>query len=561
MRRALAALALVLVAAAPAAAQRSLVIGRFDATIDVATSGDVRVEETISPRFTGTWNGIYRTIPIQYRTPQGLNYTLQLRIESITDESGTPLKYETSHERQYLKIKIWVPDAVNASRTVKLTYRVANALRFFDDHDELYWNVTGDQWDVPIESASARINLPAVTGVRATAFRGAFGSTAQNEVTIEGQTVRLGTDGLGMHEGLTVVVGWNPGVVHRPTALEQTMQVFKSNLPLGLPIVVFVGMLYLWRSRGRDPTQAPIVTKYDPPDGLTPSELGTLVDGSPDMRDITASIVDLAVRGYLHIEEVKTGHLLLMSSTDYKFTLTKDRSSWDALKPHERAVLTAMFGVGDSVLLSDLKNKFYRSLPAIKNGLEQMLVDGGYYTARPDRVRAIYVAVGIAFASLILVAGSNAMSSMGMQQAPAVIAGILSGAIIIAFGWFMPCRTAKGAREQEQILGFQEFLGRVDADRMKRMVKTPEMFETFLPFAMALGVENHWAKAFDGIYKQAPQWYTGYGPMQAFSPMLFTSSLSRMSVAASNVMASAPRGSGGSGFSGGSSGGGFGGGG
>ena len=563
-RRALAALAFALAIPLSVSADHRLVIAAFGETVTVDKSGAIEVEERLTPRFTGVWNGIYRTIPIQYRTPQGLNYTLRLDLESVTDDAGTPLKYETSHQRQYLKIKIWVPGAADAERNVTIRYRIANALRFFDDHDELYWNVTGDEWDVPIESTTATIRLPeGVTGVRATAFRGAYGSTQQNDVSIDANTVSISTGSLGMHEGLTAVVGWDPGSVHRPTRLERLASFIYSNLPLTIPLLVFAGMFSLWRSKGRDPDQAPIVTQYEPPKEMTPSELGTLVDASPDMRDITAAIVDLAVRGYLHIDELKSEHLGgLFSDTDYRFTLKKDRSGWTDLKKHERDLLEALFGISDTVLLSDLKNKFYKNLPGIKEDLYNGLVDGGFYMARPDRVRAVYIIIAFVIAWSIAFFGGKLVQDMGMQALPTLLAGIFSGAIVFGFGWFMPCRTTKGARELEQILGFQEFLSRVDADRMQRMIKTPDVFEKFLPYAMALGVESHWAKQFEGIATNPPQWYTGYGPTPGFNTMMFTNNLSRMSTAASHTMASAPRSSGGSGFGGGgSSGGGFGGGG
>jgi len=307
---------------------------------------------------------------------------------------------------------------------------------------------------------------------------------------------------------------------------------------------------------------APISPQYEPPAGMTPAELGTLVDGKPDMRDITASIVDLAVRGYLHIEEADTDRFLgLWSSKDYTFTLTKPRDAWSALKPHEQDLLGAMFGGNELVSLSDLKNKFYKDLPRLKNRLYDHLVEAGFYTARPDRVRGMYFALAVGVGALIAIGGGRVMDSLGMQSEAAVIAGIASGLIVGAFGWFMPSRTIRGTRELEKVLGFREFLSRVDADRLNRMVKTPDMFEQFLPFAMALGVESNWAKAFEGIYSQPPQWYTGSAGVHTFNPGVFTSNLTRMSATAATVMASAPRGSGGSGFSGGSSGGGFGGGG
>jgi uncharacterized membrane protein len=564
MGRATAVLALLLLTAAPATAQRTLVIERFDSTIEVSADGSIRVEEHIVPRFTGTWNGIFRTIPIEYRSPQGLNYTLRLNIESVTDDEGRSLKYESSRERHYRKLKIWVPGATNTTKTVKVTYSVSNGLRFFDEHDELYWNVTGDEWEVPIESASAQVTLPAgVSGVRATAFRGAYGSTEQSDVTIEesGVSVRT-TRGLGMREGLTVVVGWNPGVVHRPTTTERTVDAVYSNMPLAIPPLVFFGMFRLWRRRGRDPELSPIATQYEPPVSMTPAELGTLIDGKPDMRDITSTIVDLAVRGYLHITETKDEHLFgLFSSKDYTFTLKKTRNEWTSLKPHERDLLDALFSGDTSVTLSDLKNKFYKHLPGLRNGLYGNLVSDGFYAGRPDRVRSMYVVGGVVFGLLVGFGSAMFMAWLGMQPAAGIIAGILSGLIVVMFGWSMPSRTVQGTRQLEKVLGFREFLSRVEGDRLDRMVKTPEMFEKFLPFAMALGVEDNWAKAFEGIYKEPPSWYTGPGGVHTFRPSTFANNLGVMSTQAASVMASAPRSSGGSGFSGGSSGGGFGGGG
>ena len=533
--------------------------------MSVAADGSVAVDETIVPRFTGSWNGIFRTIPVEYRTPQGLNYTLRLTIESVTDEQGRTLKYESSRERHYRKLKIWVPGASDTTRTVKLRYRVANGLRFFDEHDELYWNVTGDEWEVPIESASADVRLPAgVSGVRATAFRGAYGSTEQTDVSITEGGVHVRTSrGLGMREGLTIVVGWNPGVVHRPTTIEKTTNLISSNLPLAIPPLVLFGMYRLWRARGRDPELAPIATQYEPPAQMTPAELGTLIDGKPDMRDITATIVDLAVRGYLHIAETNDERLFgLLSDKEYRFRLTKDRKEWVPLKQHERDLLQALFGgAADSVTLSDLKNKFYKDLPGLREGLYRRLVSDRFYTGRPDHVRVLYIVGGLVAGGAIGLVSVAILASMGMQPAAGIAAGILSALIIAVFGWFMPSRTTRGTRELEKVLGFREFLSRVEADRLDRVVKTPAMFEKFLPYAMALGVEDNWARTFEGIYTQSPAWYSGPGGATMFHPTSFTRNLGVMSTAAASTMASAPRSSGGSGFSGGSSGGGFGGGG
>jgi uncharacterized membrane protein YgcG len=569
-RRAALALAVLLCAGAPVYGQRTLVIDRFDAKIAVAADGSITVEEVIQPTFTGSWNGIYRTIPVEYRTPQGLNYTLRLTVDSITDGAGDALKWESSRERHYRKLKIWVPGAQDTTKTVVIRYRVANGLRFFEEHDELYWNVTGDEWDVPIQTAAADIQLPGgVTGIRAAAFTGGYRSTEEAaHIVIEPSAVRVQTTrGLAFREGLTVVVGWDPGFVRRPTAVDRVRETVLSNLPLLIPPLLFVGMWRLWRKRGRDPELAPVQTRYEPPGGLSPAELGTLVDGTPDMRDLTSTLVDLAVRGYLRIDVAEDDGIFgLFSSKDYLFTLKKPRTEWTALKPHESSMLAAMFSwddeKADMVRLSSLKNKFYKHLPNLKEAQYKLLVDGGYYTARPDRVRIGYVVGALVVGFAIAGAGAVFMNWLGMQPLSAILAGVLSGLIVAAFGYYMPSRTIRGTRELEKVLGFQDFLARVEGDRLNRIVKTPEMFEKFLPYAMALGVEANWAKAFEGIYNKPPDWYGGPGGVHMFRPATLTSDLGRMSAVAATTMASAPRSSGGSGFGGGgSSGGGFGGGG
>jgi uncharacterized membrane protein len=148
----------------------------------------------------------------------------------------------------------------------------------------------------------------------------------------------------------------------------------------------------------------------------------------------------------------------------------------------------------------------------------------------------------------------------GIATQTSITAGILSGTIILGFIWFMPARTMRGARALEKLLGFEEFLPRVESDRFHRVAKTPQLFEKFLPFAMALGVEQNWVRAFDGNYTQPPTWYQGSN-VADFRPRSFVGQLSQVSAAAGTVMTSAPRSSGGSGFSSGGSSGGFSGGG
>ena len=289
-----------LLAFAASASARELKIEKFSAEIVVEPDSSLNVTETIQANFIGAWHGLYRTIPVEYVTPQGFNYSLFVRFEGATDAAGQSLKVESSRQGHYLKWKIYINDATDAERTIQLHYHVRNGLKFFEDHDELYWNVTGDEWDVPVGDASARILLPpGVTGVRTNEFTGSYGSRAQNaSLAASGSTVEVSMlRPLAFHEGLTVVVGWDKGFVQEPSAGDLVGQFLASNWPLFFPILVFVFMLWLWYTRGRDPRVGPIAVQYTPPDGMSPAEAGTLVDENAEMRDITATIVDLAVRG------------------------------------------------------------------------------------------------------------------------------------------------------------------------------------------------------------------------------------------------------------------------
>src|SRR5262249_27347473 len=136
---------------------KQLVIDDFHSYVIVHPDSSVDVTETIQAHFYGVgWHGLYRTIPVEYVTPQGFNYTLFLSIKKITDANGRSLRYESSRDRHYRKLKIYIPDPDNSVQTVNIEYIVSDALRFLDDHDEFYWNITGDEWTVPIRSASAR---------------------------------------------------------------------------------------------------------------------------------------------------------------------------------------------------------------------------------------------------------------------------------------------------------------------------------------------------------------------------------------------------------------------
>jgi len=422
---------------------------------------------------------------------------------------------------------------------------------------------------MPILAASAMVHLPpSLSGIRTASWTGGYGST-ENAASVEKSEGALFFESqrpLNFREGLTIAVAWNPGVVERPSTLDKVLAFLRANWLLALPFVSFWFMWRLWASKGRDPAKLAISPQYEPPDDMTPAEAGTLLDNRPDMRDLTAALVDLAVRGFLRIEEIEPSGLLgrFVGKTDYRLVPVKPREEWTGLRGHEVALLTGVFGGGSGtpapVEMSELAHEFYKNLGSIRSGIFRELVKRGYYTQRPDKVAGMYIGAAFAVGILGVVGGLFLVEALTLSPLTAVIAAVGTALPILGFGIFMPARTVKGARALERVLGFEEFLERVESDRFKRMIKSPEMFERFLPYAMAFGVEKKWAAAFEGMYTEPPDWYRGqwHG---GFRPVFFAQSMGHMSTAAGTVMASGPRSSGGSGFGGGGGGGGFSGGG
>ncbi len=547
------------------AQERSLELERFHADVEVRADGDIEVLESISVRFGGRWNGIFRTIPLEYRRANGLQYRLFLEVEGVTGQSGEELWYKESRDGVARKLQIRVPGAEDATRTVNIRYSIPNALRFFDEHDELYWNVTGTEWPFTIRSASALVALPpGARGRRANAFVGHYGASERGvvEEIEEGFYFEAGRP-LSIREGLTVAVAWEPGVVARPGFLEKLLFFLRSNWLFALPLASLAAMYRIWRARGRDPALRPIVPLYQPPDDLSPAEVGTLVDNRPDLRDVTAAVVDLAVRGYLRIEEEKRDTFLgLGSDTDYRFVMIRDPTSWQELHAHEGALLSALFSDGsrDVVRMSDLEDQFYQDLPGIRDGIFARLLELGLYDRRPDHVLATWIVIGF----LVLIAGSFLAVAVSnvlfLSTGWSILAAVLTAAPVLGFALVMPARTLRGSKKLEEVLGFQEFLDRVESDRYRRMIDSPELFERYLPYAMALGVDRKWAQAFEDIYRDPPQWYVGTYP-HGFRTTAFVAGMSDWSTRVGSVMVSQPRSAGGSGFGGGGGGGGFSGGG
>jgi Predicted membrane protein (DUF2207) len=538
----------------------------FKDTIGVSKNGNVVVSERLTIDFRGVWHGIHRTIPVEYPGPKGTNYTLFLNVTSISDGEGHKLKYESHTSRGFRDLKIYIPGAVDTTKLVQIDYAVRNAVRYFDNYDEFYWNVTGNDWPVPIDHASAFVNFPdkAAGALRAQAFTGAYG-TAGHEATADvkgSDAIFETTSPLPMRGGMTIDVYIPKGILTEPGALTRFGWFLGSNPAVFLPFVTLAVMFTLWWYKGRDPDPGrSIAPMYEPPQGISPAEAGTLIDDSIHPRDITCTIVDLAVRGYLKIEEtVDKG--LIFHHKDYVFHLLKPREHWTDLAPHERIMLENIYaGDATETRLSSLRNHFYTALPLVRQDIMAALKNKGMYLLDPESANGYSLLAIILIVAPFAIAQFTGYKDFFSSISTLIIAGLISAFIWWLFAREMTAKTMKGGRTRVAVLGFQEFMQRVDSDRLKRM--PPDTFEKYLPYAMALGVEQVWARKFEGLIKDPPQWYASPNGMM-FNPILFSNTLHGFSSDMHQVFVSAPRASSsGSGWGGGGgfSGGGFGGGG
>jgi hypothetical protein len=247
--RTLFSLALILTLASPLFA-RSWRVSDFNDSVVVADDGSATVHERITLQFNGQWHGIHRFIPVEYPGPRGTNYTLFLHVTTVTDEAGNKLKYESSKSGDYRDLKIYIPDAEDATRVVNIDYTVRNGTRFFEDHDEFYWNVTGNDWPVPIDHASAMVSFPdsAAGSLRAQAFTGVYGSAERDATAnVEGSDARFETKNpLPMRGGLTINIYIPKGILKEPGAFTRAMWFLGSNPIVFLTFWSLAVMFVLW---------------------------------------------------------------------------------------------------------------------------------------------------------------------------------------------------------------------------------------------------------------------------------------------------------------------------
>lgn len=543
-----------------ASAQSTERIINFRADIQINSDATLNVVETIQYDFGGLQkHGIYRYIPYKYKTDDGKTRLLETTAVSVTNDKKEKYNFTKTTSGDFLELKIGDADKyVTGLKTYVISYKVNGAINHFDSRDELYWNVTGNGWEVPIDIVSVNLKLPEkaeAKDLNADCFQGVLGSKEKCEIS-QGQdpidAIKfVNTRPLSAGEGLTFAVGFPKGMVAQKDYIYEIPflstllgQIWLAGNVLA-PIITLFVMLIIWIKKGRDPRgRETIIAQYDAPNGVDAVAVGTLIDQKVDKKDISAGIVDMAVKGYLKINRLDGKGIL--KTKDYELTKIKDSNG---LEDYEQKIFNALFADGSTVKLKDLSTGFAKEIKEAQKLVFESLVAKGYFGKSPQKVRNTYLVIGF----IIMFAGFAAI-----MFAPGLVA---IGLFIFIFSFFMPARTMKGVTAKEHVLGLKEYLSVAEEDRIKfhnAPEKNPQTFEKFLPYAMALGVEKEWAKQFGGIFAQSPSWYNDPS-IRAFSAGMFASSMSDFSASAGSV--AVPAASGGSGLSGGSSGGGFGGGG
>ncbi len=478
-----------------------------------------------------------RRIRINTPGPLGTRHMLFVRVFGLNVDTGSSVAYRTRTRGDFLELEIPVPSGPN--HVVEIQYLVRNAVRFLADHDELYWSI-GDI-DTPVQQIGLRMVLPPGVKNQFRAQGFLLGQRALRPLApeIDTSSARFESSALMPGAALTADVILPTGLLRQPNSLRRWSWFLRANPIVLLPFVVLGFMYWLWYKKARNYFPGlSVAPRYEPPEGLTPAEVGTLIDDRVDPRDVTSTLVDLAVRGYVRIEEAPPHPGVFGETADYIFRLLKSRETWGFLAPHERTMLFHTFYGGQWTMLSSLRLRFYSVVGWMRGDIIDSLKKKGMYRVSPESAPA-YRMLGFALiAALVALAEAAGLLSLYQSMFPAAVAVGISAAIVYLFGRKMTAKTFRGMRAYSQILGLQEFMNSVDGDRLEHV--PPENFEKLLPYAMVLGLEHRWTRAFQGIATQ-PAWYE-FADGSLFDAVVLGDRMQFLSHQASAILHSAPRG-------------------
>lgn len=534
-------------------------ITSFHTEIQVLESGDILVTEKIQYDFgINERRGIYREIPLS--KVSGATKKINIALLSVTDESGNLLEYllENNFANQF-DVRIGNPDVyLTGEYTYVINYRVQNAIGSFKDFSEIYWNSTGDAWEVPIENASSRIVLPMIvdeSDLQIASYCGESGSTmgcsGSTQVSYVDNTtiVDFSADQphrLNSYQGMTVAVGFPKGLVAEPHWLVAFLLHAWKYIFYPLPLVVvyfwFRKRIKFWREKRTFYNNNPIVTQYDA-DGIEPMETDVIMHGFISSKGLPAQIIYLAIQGYIIIEKI-----------DNEFAFHGTEKTYDHLSESNKKLLDGLIGKKEK----DLKNSFYVITSEVKNLVQDMLVSEQYLfpskiTGGSSRLFSVFISFFLAvnpgvFVWLLL--GPHVGFAFSTS---CVLVGIIKG----IWGPNWAHLTEIGLQQEYLLRGLKTYIGMAEIDRIhfhNDPEKEMETFEKLLPYAMVFGLEKKWAEKFNNILMN-PSWYRGdTGALHAV--MLANSMNTFANQTGQTLTSQPPSSSSGSSFSSGSGGGG-----
>lgn len=592
--RALAALAVAASVLAPGSASAQLEgferIRRYDVRLDLARSGRLRVVETIDYSFGRVpKRGIFRTIPVRFRYDDTRDRVYPLGALHVTSPTGAPTETEVTNEGGSKKIRIGDPDrTITGDHTYVIAYDVQGSVNRFEGHDELFWNVVGHEWFVLVERVSVTLRTEGGTVSAVACYAGPRGSlTPCATARARGTSATYAHGLLSPTQGVSIVAALPHGYAAAPgPVLKERWTVKKAFStepgPLGLAVAVLAAGLgavaWLVYRGGRDRYYSGLTPGLEPAAGETfpeeplplagrgevsvdftpgadmrPALMGVLVDERADPLDVTATIVDLAVRRHLTIEELPRRGLF--GRRDWR--LTRLAGPDEPLRPYESSLYAALFRTGDVVLMSDLKNEFADELRQVQDHLYDEVVARGWFTRRPDEVRGKWGAISKA---AVVVAG---FATYGIARFTHLgltgVALVLVALALMVLSPRLPFRTGRGTAALDRARAFRRYLVTAEAGQLREEERAG-VFARYLPYAVVMGEADRWAKAFRDLGAQQDlYWYSGPA---GWSPVHIGDSITSFSSTTAGTIASTPGGVGGSsGFSGGGGGGSGGGGG
>jgi uncharacterized membrane protein YgcG len=519
---------LVLLTASVAGADERIL--SYDSRIEVRSDSSLDVTEIIRVRAEGNRikRGIFREFPTTYFRRGGHRVTVGFELLSVR-RNGMDEPYHIERRSNGIAIYIGHKDRFLSPGvyTYEMRYRTDRQLGFFADHDELYWNVTGVDWDFPIVSAAAEVHLPAgvpTDAVGLEGYTGPMGATGKHyrSAMQDGRPVFATTAPLGAREGLTIVVTWPKGHVAAPGELARAGYFLRDNRPLSygaLGLLALLGYyIFIWTRVGRDPPRGVVIPRYRPPEDESPASMRYLLAMRYDNRCFVAGILSLAVKGSLVVEQEAGG---LFKKGGY--ILHRKYGSHTPLSTDEHALLRTLFGRGDSLELDD---KNHSILQGAKNSHEAQLkrkyrksffhVNGGWHFLGIALSLAV---IGIAIVAQAAWGGYGVewfvLTPGGWGTVAVALVGLVANG---TFGRLLKAPTPAGRTRMDEIEGFRLYLSVAEGDELALAGaprKTPGLFETYLPFALALGVSQAWSEKFATVFLTqaaagySPDWYHG----------------------------------------------------